>query len=67
MKTKVKNLSEYEMREMLNALCDMKATMEKYSHVFEDNNKIYSSIEAEIELISMELDRREAIEYGINL
>ena len=61
MKAKVKNKSTYDLKERLGALCSMRAKLYDYSHVFNEDEKLWKMVQGEINDIVNELENRENI------
>lgn len=59
----LKAMSQNTLEERLDALCSIIATLEKYRHVFETDEKLHTIVQTEINDIVEQLEARELAEY----
>jgi hypothetical protein len=59
----LKAMSKNTLEERLDALCSIIATLEKYRHVFETDEKLHTIVQTEINDIVEQLEARELAEY----
>jgi hypothetical protein len=59
----LKAMSQNTLEERLDALCSIIATLEKYRHVFETDEKLHTMVQTEINDIVEQLEARELAEY----
>lgn len=59
----LKAMNQNTLEERLDALCSIIATLEKYRHVFETDEKLHTMVQTEINDIVEQLEARELAEY----